>query len=176
MRARQLIVPLLAAAALTIAGCGSDDSDGPGDDATTADEVNEPVLDDEADSGDESDGTDAAAASEVVVLEGDMGEVLATADEQVLYIFDEDEDGESACVDGCAELWPPLAADGVTWPASLTADVGAIERPDGIEQVTLDGQPVYTYAGDGPGDTSGQGVGGVWWVLDPTGTPDRSQP
>jgi hypothetical protein len=32
--------------------------------------------------------------------------------------------------------------------------------------VTYDGQPLYTYAPDGgPGDTTGQGVGDVWWVV-----------
>ncbi|MCC5951187.1 MAG: hypothetical protein JJU45_03735 [Acidimicrobiia bacterium] len=175
MRARQLIVPVLAAAALTIAGCGSDDgADGAVDDeATTADEVNEPVLD-ESDDG--SDDADAAAATEVVVLDTDMGEVLATADEQVLYIFDADDEGDSACVDECADLWPPLGAEYSEWPDSVTAEISTFARPDGTEQVSVGGLPVYTYVADGPGDTEGQGVGGAWWVLDAEGIPDRSQP
>jgi hypothetical protein len=31
---------------------------------------------------------------------------------------------------------------------------------------------VYRYAGDSaPGDTNGQGIGGVWWALDVDGNP-----
>jgi predicted lipoprotein with Yx(FWY)xxD motif len=36
--------------------------------------------------------------------------------------------------------------------------------------VTLNGWPLYYYAGDSAaGDTNGQAVGGIWWVLDPAG-------
>ena len=39
-------------------------------------------------------------------------------------------------------------------------------------QVTYNGWPLYFYAGDtAPGDTNGQGQGGVWYVVDPTGNP-----
>jgi hypothetical protein len=42
---------------------------------------------------------------------------------------------------------------------------------DGDPQITINGRPVYTYAGDdGPGDLSGQGVGGIWHVVAPDGT------
>ena len=38
--------------------------------------------------------------------------------------------------------------------------------------MTLNGWPLYYYSGDKtPGDTNGQGVGGVWWVLTPAGDP-----
>jgi predicted lipoprotein with Yx(FWY)xxD motif len=49
--------------------------------------------------------------------------------------------------------------------------LGTAERPDGI-QVTYNGWPLYLYVGDTvPGETTGQDQGGVWYVLDPTGTP-----
>ena len=38
--------------------------------------------------------------------------------------------------------------------------------------MTYDDQPLYTYAPDeAPGDTNGQGVGGIWWVFAPDGEP-----
>ena len=51
--------------------------------------------------------------------------------------------------------------------------LGTSKRSDGKTQVTYNGHPLYTFAGDsGPGDTSGQGVnafGGLWYVLSPAG-------
>jgi predicted lipoprotein with Yx(FWY)xxD motif len=39
-------------------------------------------------------------------------------------------------------------------------------------QVTYAGQPLYFFAGDEqPGDTNGQAVGDVWFVVTPDGTP-----
>jgi predicted lipoprotein with Yx(FWY)xxD motif len=56
------------------------------------------------------------------------------------------------------------AADGVT------GDVATITRDDGSRQITVNGLPLYLYAPDeAPGDVTGQGVGGVWWVVGPDG-------
>ena len=39
-------------------------------------------------------------------------------------------------------------------------------RKDGAEQWAFKGMPLYYWAGDSkPGDTNGDGVGGVWHVL-----------
>ena len=54
-----------------------------------------------------------------------------------------------------------------------TVDVllATVEHPDGI-QVTYNGWPLYFFAGDSaPGDTNGEGQGGVWYAIDPTGNP-----
>ncbi|MGF1616607.1 MAG: hypothetical protein ACFCU2_02195 [Acidimicrobiia bacterium] len=46
-------------------------------------------------------------------------------------------------------------------------DTGA----DGSEQLTVNGMPLYRYIPDlNPGDTSGQNVGGVWFVVDANGS------
>ena len=38
-------------------------------------------------------------------------------------------------------------------------------------QVTLEGWPLYLWQNDPqPGDTTGQGVNDVWWVVAPDGT------
>ena len=51
--------------------------------------------------------------------------------------------------------------------------LGTTPRSDGKAQVTYNGHPLYTFAGDQkPGDTSGQGVnafGGLWYVVSPAG-------
>lgn len=56
----------------------------------------------------------------------------------------------------------------------MTGTLGSITRTDGTRQLTIDGLPLYTYAGDSkPGSTAGQGVngsGGLWWAVSPAGT------
>ncbi|MEO7784006.1 MAG: hypothetical protein ABIR97_05500 [Terracoccus sp.] len=54
----------------------------------------------------------------------------------------------------------------------MTGPVASIATPEGGKQLTLDGWPLYYFAQDvSPGDTTGQAVGGVWWVVDGAGTP-----
>jgi predicted lipoprotein with Yx(FWY)xxD motif len=59
--------------------------------------------------------------------------------------------------------WPPLAtASG----ASAAGDCTLVERKDGSMQWAADGMPLYLWQGDKkPGDTTGDGVGGVWHVV-----------
>ena len=48
--------------------------------------------------------------------------------------------------------------------------LGTTTRPDGNSQVTYNGVPLYYFANDEkPGDTNGQTVGDVWFVVDPIG-------
>jgi hypothetical protein len=51
--------------------------------------------------------------------------------------------------------------------------VGTTTRPDGEQQVTYNGHPLYLYAGDEKaGDTRGEGLtdyGASWYVLSPAG-------
>ena len=48
--------------------------------------------------------------------------------------------------------------------------LGTITRDDGTTQVTYNGWPLYYFAGDtAASDTAGQGLGGVWFLVSPTG-------
>ena len=53
------------------------------------------------------------------------------------------------------------------------AELGTTKRSDGKTEITYDGHPLYTYAGDQkPGDVAGQGLdqfGAEWYVLAPDG-------
>ena len=65
--------------------------------------------------------------------------------------------------DGCSP--DALAGEGVN--ATL---LGTITRDDGTTQVTYNGWPLYYFAGDtAPGDTTGQDMEGVWFLVSPTG-------
>jgi hypothetical protein len=47
--------------------------------------------------------------------------------------------------------------------------VGTSPRTHGTTQVTYKGMPLYRFAGDAKaGDTKGQGLNRVWWVVAPT--------
>ena len=77
----------------------------------------------------------------------------------------------STCFDACAAAWPAVTVtDGFAPPAGIDpALVTTVDRPDGSKQLKVGKWPLYFYAGDGaPGETNGQGVGGVWFVERPT--------
>lgn len=101
-----------------------------------------------------------------------LGDILVNSQGLTLYAFANDSPAGSACTGSCAELWPPLTTEGAPGAgegvnASL---LGTINRPDGSSQLTYAGRPLYTFSEDGgPGDTNGQGFGGVWFVLGPDG-------
>ncbi len=87
---------------------------------------------------------------------------LTDGNGMTLYTFDKDTEGKSVCYDACATKWRPFiakegAADKKGW--------GKTERKDGSQQWTYNGQPLYTWIGDKEaGDTTGDGVGGVWHI------------
>lgn len=98
-----------------------------------------------------------------VVKSTDIGgkQVLTDANGMTLYIFDKDEAGTSTCYDDCATKWPPLLADGT----AAEGDFTLVERTDGTQMLAYKGKPLYYWYEDTkPGDTSGDGVGGVWHI------------
>jgi len=98
-----------------------------------------------------------------------VGQVLASSGGLTLYYYSEDKagSGTSVCTGACATAWPPLAAP-VKAPAGvrLPGKLGVITRPNGLKQVTLNGYPLYRYAGDkAPGQAAGNGMEGYWHVI-----------
>ena len=100
---------------------------------------------------------------------------LVDQDGMTLYLFTEDTQnaGTSTCTDEeCLNEWPPLIVTGT--PVAGTdvdaAMLGTITREDGTMQATYNGWPLYYFAGDAaPGDISGQGMEGVWFLVSATG-------
>ncbi len=113
----------------------------------------------------------AAGGSAVVMVSTNatLGKILTDAKGMTLYFYAKDTAGTSACTGGCATNWPPLTATGTpTASADATGTLSVITRADGSKQVAYNGKPLYTYIKDtAPGDTTGQGVGGVWTVATP---------
>ncbi len=115
----------------------------------------------------------AQEAAGVNVTQSDtLGKYLTDADGKSLYLFTNDTPNTSACYDDCASNWPPLLADGKVAAGQGVAGtlLGTTERTDGTMQVTYNGWPLYYFAKDtNPGDTTGHGVGEVWYLLSPFG-------
>ena len=116
----------------------------------------------------------AAGTMDTVMLakNGALGSFLVDNKNMTLYLFTKDTPGVSNCYNGCATAWPPLLVTGSpTVGTGLdAAKLGTTKRKDGSLQVTYNGWPLYYYDKDtAPGQTVGQGVGGVWYVLSATG-------
>lgn len=173
-----LLTVLALAGTLLLAACTSDDEDG-GDgaaseaspaatDAATAAPTEEMSSTEEMS---DTDGHDETTLS--VATEGDLAPYLVGPHGMTLYLFTNDEPGVSNCSGNCAENWPPLtvaAGEEPTAGEGVTGAIGVIEREDGSRQVTYDDMPLYYWARDeAPGDTTGHGVGDVWFVVPPEG-------
>lgn len=103
----------------------------------------------------------ASVAAPTATAKSDIGTVVTSAKTGLtLYTFRKDAKNQSNCYNDCAAAWPPFTAAA---SAKASGDLGIIDRKDGSRQWTLNGQPLYFWAGDqARGDVTGDGVGGVW--------------
>lgn len=88
-----------------------------------------------------------------------------------LYTFDRDTAGTSNCSGTCIETWPALTVPNNLEPTAVSdasGTLGVFVRDDAVRHVTYNGEPLYYYTPDRvPGDTTGDGVGGVWHLATP---------
>jgi predicted lipoprotein with Yx(FWY)xxD motif len=108
-----------------------------------------------------------------VAQSSSLGQVLTDSDGRTLYVYLKDVagSGKSVCNGVCATAWPPLMSTSgqVVKPDGLPGSLSVITRDDGSTEVAYNGQPLYHYAADAaPGDTNGQAVGSVWYVVPPS--------
>lgn len=111
--------------------------------------------------------TPASSMLALTVAKTTLGSIIADSDGKTLYMYTKDTKDTSACYGACATNWPPLLADKIDAKDDANAKlIGYTKRTDGKMQVTYNGMPLYYYAKDTkPGDTTGQNVGGIWFVL-----------
>jgi predicted lipoprotein with Yx(FWY)xxD motif len=101
-----------------------------------------------------------------------LGKVLVDVRGRTLYLYTPDRKNKSTCYGGCATAWPPLLTTGKPRAgAGLKKSLlGVTMRTDGKHQVTYAGHPLYFFASDTKaGQTNGQDVGGVWYVVSAAG-------
>ena len=114
-----------------------------------------------------------ASASSLASSGSSLGNIVVNGTGLTVYIFDKDtaNTGKSACTGACLSTWPPVTT---TAPnphvTGISGTVATITDPYGKMQITINGLPLYTFAGDtAKGDVKGQGLQNVWWVLSPSG-------
>ena len=147
---------------VALAGCaspGAESSDPP----TAPSEMSDPYG-----------GGDApTSGATLMTADSSLGEIVVDGEGMTVYMFDNDTQGgdASACEGECAANWPAVTTESdAPEVEGVTGDVGIIAGVDGSTQVTLNGWPLYSFAGDAAaGDVNGQGVNDVWWVLTPDG-------
>ena len=105
-----------------------------------------------------------------------LGTVLTNAHGRTLYMLNGETKSKLLCKSSsCTSNWPPLMASGKALAAggAKTSSLGTIARGSG-KQVTYNGHPVYTFAGDTKaGQATGEAVkadGGTWYAVSPKGT------
>ncbi len=136
--------------ALTIVSCGS-----PGP-ANKDEQAGEPVVKKQR-----------RISGPIIVVNTAGGKVVGgKPSKKTLYIYHQDNKGESNCYSACAAAWPPfLVSDS---PQQAPDSLTVIERKDGSRQWAFEGQPLYFWQGDNKlGDAGGDGKGGVWDALRP---------
>jgi len=99
-----------------------------------------------------------------------IGNYLTDGKGMTLYYFKNDQKDKNSCSGPCLEKWPIYHGDQVTAPRGSDArEFGELTRADGRKQSTFKGWPLYYFTGDkAPGDTNGQGVKDVWFIINPT--------
>lgn len=103
---------------------------------------------------------------------GKLGKILVNSKGFTLYHLVKEDTGKNVCASSsqCRAIWPPLLLpNGVSKPTAgtgVTDKLGTIDRPGLGKQVTYDGWPLYTYAGDSKaGDTTGQDFMHIWFAV-----------
>jgi predicted lipoprotein with Yx(FWY)xxD motif len=127
----------IGAAALVLAACGGDDGgSGTGGSATMS-----------------------GGSGLVSVRSVDGTNVLADSEGRTLYNA-EVEKGRIRCTDGCTSFWDPVDASvkqSKSASADLNLDLGVVKRPDGADQLTFKGLPLYRFKEEGAGQLDGDG-------------------
>jgi predicted lipoprotein with Yx(FWY)xxD motif len=88
-----------------------------------------------------------------------VGAVLVNRSGKTIYSPQQEEHGKIMCTGGCLSFWFPVrVAAGATLraPSALPGVLGTVHRPDGLTQLSYDGQPLYTFRLDqAPGQLHG---------------------
>ena len=150
----------VAALAVALTGCTTPAAEEPPADTGTSTEA-------------ETEAPEETSSAALTTADSSLGEIVVDGEGMTVYMFDNDTQGADAsvCEGECATNWPAVTTDSDTLEVDgVTGEVGTIEGVDGSTQVTLNGWPLYYFVGDeAAGDTNGQGVNQVWWVLTPDG-------
>jgi predicted lipoprotein with Yx(FWY)xxD motif len=167
MRSALTFLALPLAASLTLAACGSSSSS-----SGTSSQAAAPAT------------TTSSSSDEGAVVKSASNATLGTtvlvnAQGMTLYSLSGEQNGKWICTStACVGVWHPLSASAGT-PNGSVGSLATVKRPDGTEQVTYKGMPLYTFTPDQkPGDAKGQGIKdvGTWTAVTVSASSSSSAP
>jgi predicted lipoprotein with Yx(FWY)xxD motif len=114
-----------------------------------------------SDEGDNGNATAADAGAGIVSVQSvDGTDVLVDAEGKTLYSAEVEQGGMIRCTDGCTSFWDPVeasAGEADSAAKDLGIDLSVVKRPDGGQQLTFDGLPLYSFMEEGTGQLEGDG-------------------
>jgi predicted lipoprotein with Yx(FWY)xxD motif len=119
--------------------------------------------------------TPAASTSEPTIMlatDAKLGQILVNGKGMTLYAYTKDGPDQSNCTGGCLTYWPPLLTQGTPILGAGIDDskIGSALLSNGTHIVTYNHMPLYYFVKDTkPGDVTGQGVSGIWYVVSQDG-------
>jgi predicted lipoprotein with Yx(FWY)xxD motif len=115
----------------------------------------------------------ATVMTATATVDGASKTILVDSKGMTLYYFTPDKGGKVTCKGACLAAWPALLLPaGTTQPSAGAGVTGTLATVANDEakgtQVLYNNWPLYYYIKDKkPGDTTGQNVGGKWFVVPP---------
>ena len=104
--------------------------------------------------------------------------VLTNTSGMTLYALSGESAGKFICTGAaCEGVWHPVIASGASTTSAGVGSLGTVKRPDGSEQVTYKGMPLYTFAQDRKaGEANGEGIKdvGTWHAVTTTASASPS--
>ena len=118
----------------------------------------------------------------VTLASASFGQKMTDGKGATLYVSSADAPRKSNCTAACSGMWLPMRSLGGKPQPGAGVDasrIGDIQRPDGSDQVTLDGHPLYYYNGDArTGDSKGHqksAFGGHWSAAPPAASSELKE-
>lgn len=181
---RFAVIPVAAAASIALAACGGQAKPSTG--AGSASGGSSGAYGSSGGYGTSSGASSSSASSQAPsagstslrLASTSKGKLLVDSKGFTAYLFTADHGSTDQCmkVKGCTSVWPPLTVKGHPSAGSglKKSMLGTIKLPNGTQQLTYAGHPLYGYTGDSsPASTSYIGItsyGGTWLAVSPTGT------
>jgi len=97
----------------------------------------------------------------VSVKSVDNSDVLTNSQGKTLYTANVEKGGQIMCTGQCTGIWMPAdgsASQAKTATADLNLKIGVVKRPDGTDQLTLGGKPLYSFTAESAGKLAGNGA------------------
>jgi predicted lipoprotein with Yx(FWY)xxD motif len=106
--------------------------------------------------GDNATAATATAKAPAVAAKTISGQRVLALRGHAIYTPSQENSGKVKCTGGCAAVWVPVKNS--AGKGSKVGHLGSVTRPGGKKQLTYKKHPLYTFAPEGKGKLSGDGL------------------